>query len=202
MAPMPERIVLASASTARAALLRSAGIEFLIEPAAIDEGPLKREMRAAGEPATACALALAVAKARYVSERHPDVLVIGADQILALGSEWLDKPVHLEEARAQLSKLRGRSHVLATAACVVRGGETLWTGTSVPDLTMRRFSDSFLDDYIAAEGESLLGSVGAYRLESQGVQLFSRISGDHFAILGLPLIELLEYLRERGALPR
>jgi septum formation protein len=201
MAPMPERIVLASASTARAALLRAAGIEFSIEPAAIDETPLKRKMRAAGQTAIACAHALAAEKARYVSKCHPDALVIGADQILALGEEWFDKPVDLEEARTQLFKLRGDRHLLATAAAVVKAGETLWSGTSVPELTMRRFSDSFLDGYIAAEGESLLGSVGAYRLESRGAQLFSQIDGDHFAILGLPLIELLEFLRQRGALP-
>jgi septum formation protein len=201
MAPMRERIVLASASTVRAALLRAAGIEFSIEAAAIDEAPLKLEMRATGQPAIACALALAVAKARDVSKNHPDALVIGADQILALGNEWLDKPVDLDEARTQLLKLRGDRHVLATTACVVRAGETLWSGTSVPELTMRRFSDSFLDDYIVAEGESLLGSVGAYRLEGRGVQLFSQLEGDHFAILGLPLIELLEFLRQRGALP-
>jgi septum formation protein len=202
MAPMPERIVLASASTARAAVLRAAGIDFSIEPAAIDEGPLKRRMHAAGEPAIACALALAVEKARHVSVRHSDALVIGADQILALGSDWFDKPVDLQQARTQLGNLRGCTHTLATAVCVVRCGEALWQGTSVPELTMRRFSDSFLDDYLAAEGESLLGSVGAYRLEARGVQLFSRIAGDHFAILGLPLIELLEFLRKRGAVPR
>ena len=202
MGPMPEHIVLASASTARASLLRAAGIEFSIEPAAIDEAPLKREMRATGQTAVVCAHALAVEKARYVSKCHPDALVIGADQILAMGEEWFDKPVDLEEARTQLSKLRGGRHLLATAAAVVKAGEVLWSGTSVPELTMRRFSDSFLDGYIAAEGESLLGSVGAYRLESRGVQLFLRIDGDHFAILGLPLIELLEFLRQRGALPR
>jgi septum formation protein len=202
MASTPERIVLASANTARAALLRAAGIEFAIDPAAIDESRLKRRMRAAGEPAIACAAALAVEKARCVSARHPDALVIGADQILAIDAEWLDKPAGLPEARSQLQGLRGRVHALATAAAIVKAGHILWSATSVPELTMRRFGDSFLDAYIAAEGESLLHSVGAYRLEGKGVQLFSRIVGDHFAILGLPLIELLEFLRERGALPR
>src|SRR5687768_8458026 len=113
MAPTPERIVLASASTARAAVLRAAGIDFAIEPASIDEAPLKRRMHAAGEPAMACALALAVEKARHVSARHPDALVIGADQILALGTDWFDKPGDLQEARTQLGKLRCRTHVLA-----------------------------------------------------------------------------------------
>ena len=202
MASMPERIVLASASTARAALLRAAGVEFAVDPAAIDEAPLKRRMHAGGEPAIACAMELAVEKARRVSARHRDALVIGADQILALGSDWFDKPADLREARTQLQRLRGRTHTLATAACVVSAGETLWTGTSLPELTVRGFGDSFLDGYVAAEAESLLGSVGAYRLEGRGVQLFLRVAGDHFAILGLPLVELLGFLRERGALPQ
>ena len=159
-------------------------------------------MRAAGEPAIACALALALEKARSVSLRCPDALVIGADQILALGNEWFDKPADLREARSQLERLRGCVHVLATAAGVVKARETLWTGASVPELTMRRFSDSFLDGYVAEEGDSLLGSVGAYRLEGKGVQLFSGIGGDYFAILGLPLIELLDFLRARGAVPQ
>jgi septum formation protein len=202
MAPTPERIVLASASTARAAVLRAAGVDFAIEPPGIDEAPVKREMRAVGESAIACAVALATKKARHVSTRDPQALVIGADQILAAGTEWFDKPADLGEARTQLCVLRGRTHTLATAACVVRTGVPLWRAASLPELTMRRFGDAFLDDYIAAEGESLLGSVGAYRLEGRGVQLFSRIEGEHFAILGLPLLELLEFLRERGALPR
>ena len=202
MASTPDRIVLASASAARAALLRAAGVEFAVDAAAVDEAPLKRQMHAAGEPAIACAMGLAVEKARSVSTRHPDALVIGADQILALGRDWFDKPADLREVRTQLQRLRGRTHTLATAACVVSAGETLWTGTSLPELTVRGFGDSFLDGYVAAEAESLLGSVGAYRLEGRGVQLFSRVAGDHFAILGLPLVELLGFLRERGALPQ
>jgi septum formation protein len=201
MAPTPERVVLASASAARAAVLRAAGVEFAIEPASIDEAVVKREMRAAGEPAIACAIALAAEKARHVSERYPAALVIGADQILTAGTEWFDKPADLAEARSQLCRLRSRTHVLATAVCVVCADAPLWHATSLPELTMRRFSDGFLDDYIAAEGESLLGSVGAYRLEGRGVQLFERIIGDHFAVLGLPLLVLLDFLRERGALP-
>jgi septum formation protein len=202
MASTPEPIVLASASAARATLLRTAGVDFAIEASSIDEAPLKRQMREAAESPIACAMALAVAKARRVSQRRPEALMIGADQILALDAEWLDKPADLQQARTQLTQLRGRTHTLATAVCVLRAGETLWTGASVPSLTMRRFSDAFLETYLATEGESLLGSVGAYRLEGRGVQLFSRISGDHFAILGLPLIELLDFLRDRGALPR
>jgi septum formation protein len=203
MAPRAERLVLASASIARAALLRAAGIAVAIDPADIDEEPRKRAAREAGASALGAARALAVEKACVVSRRRPTALVVGADQILAVGEdEWFDKPNDLTAARAQLLALRGRTHRLATVACVAQGGEPLWQATSEPELTMRAFSDAFLDAYLAAEGQSLCGSVGAYRLEARGVQLFARISGDHFAVLGLPLIELLCFLRERGVVPR
>jgi septum formation protein len=200
MAPMPKRVVLASASPIRAHLLEAAGVAFSIEPAAIDESAIKREMRRAGRSAIECAQALAQAKAAAVSARDLDALVIGADQLLEAGDEWFDKPKTLAEARLQLQRLRGRMHVLATAVCVLRGGHRLWQAASRPELTMREFSEAFLDGYIAAEGAALLGSVGAYRLETRGIQLFSRMTGDHFAVLGLPLFELLEFLRSRGAL--
>jgi septum formation protein len=202
MAATPERIILASASAARAALLEAAGVEFAIEPAAVDEARLKRGSRQAGDSAIGCASALAAEKACCISRRYPTALVIGADQILAIGAEWFDKPGDLAEARAHLRALRGRTHVLATAVCVACNGKKLWDATSAPELSMRWFSDAFLEAYIAAEGDVLLGSVGAYRLEGRGVQLFSRIVGDHFAVLGLPLIELLGFLRERGVMLR
>jgi septum formation protein len=200
MASTPEPIILASASGSRAALLRAAGVDFIVDPAELDEGELKREAKRAGKAAIECAIALASAKASTVSRRHPAAHVIGADQLLAMGEEWFDKPADLAEARAQLEALRGRTHVLATAVSVARGGEELWHAASMPELTMRRFSNAFLAAYIAAEGETLLGSVGAYRLEGRGVQLFSRIVGDHFAVVGLPLVELLEFLRAHGVL--
>jgi septum formation protein len=198
MAATPEPVILASASAARAALLRAAGIAFAVEPAAIDEGRVKDRAHRVGATPIECALVLATEKACAVSRRHPEALVIGGDQMLAAGADWFDKPSDVAAARTQLLALRGRTHMLSTAACVARGGIPLWQATSVPELTMRSFSDAFLDAYIAAEGESLLGSVGAYRLEGRGVQLFARISGDHFAVLGLPLIELLAFLRGRG----
>jgi nucleoside triphosphate pyrophosphatase len=200
MARTSEPLILASASAARATLLRAAGVSFSVVPAAIDEARRKGESRGAGDSALACADALATAKAVWVSLRDREALVIGADQVLVVGAEWLDKPQHLGEAEAQLRTLRGRRHRLATAVCVAQAGVPLWRAKSEPELTMRHFSDAFLAAYIAAEGVALLGSVGAYRLEGRGVQLFSRISGDHFAVLGLPLVELLEFLRERGAL--
>ncbi len=161
---------------------------------------MKQRARQAGDSAIDCAIALATEKACHVSRRFPTALVIGADQILAAGSEWFDKPGDLAAAREQLSALRGGTHMLATAVCIVLDGLPLWRATGTPELQMREFSDAFLDAYIAAEGEALLGSVGAYRLEGRGVQLFSRISGDHFTVLGLPLVELLGFLRERGVL--
>ena len=192
------RLVLASASSSRAGLLRAAGVDFVIDPADIDESVIKREHQAHGRDAEACALALADAKACVVASRHLDALVIGADQILVCDAEWFDKPRDLVEAAAQLRRLRGHDHLLMTACCVYRNGEKLWQAISIPKLTMRCFGDTFLARYIAAEGSAVLGSVGAYRIEGRGVQLFSRIEGDHFAILGLPLLELLSFLRRHG----
>lgn len=195
------RIVLASSSAARAALLRAAGVEAAIRPAGIDEAAIKREARRNGESALGIAIILATEKACAVSRRDPEALVVGADQLLASGAEWFDKPRDLAEARAQLLALRGRTHILATAVCAAQAGVPVWRATGAPELTMRRFSEEFLDAYLAAEGEALLGSVGSYRLEGRGVQLFARIEGDYFAILGLPLVELLGFLRDRRLLP-
>jgi septum formation protein len=195
---MPKALILASASAARAALLCAAGIDFAMEPAAIDEAAIKHDFHASGRSALDCARALAEAKARSVAARHPDAMVIGADQILVADDDWYDKPSDLDTAATQLRQLRSRSHVLATAACAIADGKTLWRAASEPKLTMRCFSEAFLAGYIAAEGEAMLGSVGAYRIEGRGVQLFDTVEGDHFAILGLPLLELLAFLRARG----
>jgi nucleoside triphosphate pyrophosphatase len=200
MVLMPEKLILASASTARAAILQAAGVEFSVETASVDETAIKREHQATGRDAETCATALAEAKARTVAMRHPEALVLGADQLLVADGEWFDKPVDLGAAAAQLRRLRGRDHVLVTAACVFRGEELLWRAIAMPTLTMRRFGEAFLAGYIAAEGHAVLGSVGAYRIEGRGAQLFARIEGDRFAILGLPLVELLQFLRERGLL--
>jgi septum formation protein len=176
-------------------MLQAAGVIFRQVAAEIDESVIKQRFRSVGGDAMACAAALAEAKARAVARLYPAAVVIGADQILVAGGDWFDKPPDLAAATAQLRQLRGRTHWLATAACAVEGEDCVWQARSAPELTMRRFGDAFLAEYITAEGEAVLGSVGAYRIEGRGVQLFSRIVGDHFAILGLPLLELLEFLR-------
>jgi len=181
-------------------MLRAAGVEFIAIPAGIDEAAVKRRFSESGGTALGCAAALAESKARAVALVHPDAIVVGADQILVADGEWFDKPADLASAGMQLRRLRGRTHQLATGACAVQGDTVLWRAAATPELTMRRFGEAALALYIAAEGEALLGSVGAYRIEGRGVQLFSRIEGDHFAILGLPLLELLAFLRDRGLL--
>jgi septum formation protein len=188
-------LVLASASPARASLLENAGIRVTRVPAAIDEAEVKETFRRAGADAATCAVALATAKAERVSRRHHGAFVVGADQMLVCGDIWFDKPPDLDHARAQLIALRGRTHELVTAVVVFRDGADLWHHVARAHLTMRQFSDDFLDAYLAAAGESVLGSVGAYQLERLGAHLFTRIEGDYFTILGLPLLPLLDFLR-------
>jgi septum formation protein len=195
-------LILASASAIRAELLRRAGLSFDVENAAIDEAEIKASFRAAGHEAAECAAALAEAKASWVARRHPGILVIGADQMLVCDNSWFDKPASLGEAALHLRALRGRRHELVTAACICRDGQRLWHIVERPALTMRAFSEAFLAAYLEHSGSDLLGSVGAYRLEEGGVQLFSRIDGDYFSILGLPLLPLLEFLRGHGVVER
>lgn len=191
-------IVLASASRTRAELLRKAGIECAIEPARIDETAVKQSLQAAGASPDAAAMTLAELKATKLSRRHGDPLVIGADQLLTCGAAWFDKPPDLTHARAQLIALRGRTHHLYSAVCVARNGAVIWRHSEQPRLRMRAFSDGFLDTYLAEVGEAALQSVGAYQLEGLGAQLFAEVEGDYFAILGLPLLPLLDFLRSRG----
>jgi septum formation protein len=192
-------LVLASSSPTRASLLEAAGFAVIRDPAHIDEEEVKASFRGEGADAPACATALAEAKAERVSRRHPGALVVGADQMLDCEGIWFDKPVDLDLARAQLVALRGRTHRLSSAACVARDGRRLWHAVGEARLTMRPFSDDFLDAYLSAVGEEVTGSVGAYRLEGLGAHLFSRIEGDWFTILGLPLLPLLDFLRAQGA---
>ena len=199
-------LILASGSAVRARLLKSAGLDFTVDVAAVDEETVKESMLAELKPGLSAlrdiADALAELKALRVSRRHPEAFVIGADQVLGLdldGSwQMFDKPVDMAGARDHLTQLRGREHRLITAACIVRGGKPIWRHIRTPRLTMREFSDEFLDDYLAQSGEKILSSVGAYLLEDRGAQLFSQIDGDYFSILGLPLLQLLDFLRGHG----
>jgi septum formation protein len=195
-------LILASASRARARLLRDAGLDIAVAPVGVDEDAIKQSMAQAKASADDVATLLAETKAERGSLRAPGALVLGADQLLACGDTWFDKPPDLDHARAQLRALRGKAHRLHCAAALARDGAVIWRHVERATLHMRDFTDGFLDEYVAAEGEALLGSVGAYRLEGPGVQLFSRIDGDHFVIQGLPLLALLEQLRALQVLTR
>lgn len=197
---MSAPIILASASPSRARLLRDAGIAADVRPPHLDETQLKERGRREGWPVEAVARALACEKATLVSRDVGAAWVIGADQMLECDGRWLDKSLTLEAARAQLCFLRGRRHRLVSAVAVVRHGIPQWTAVVEANLTMRSFSDDFLDRYLATCGAATLGTVGGYRLEGNGCQLFSAIEGDYFSILGLPLLPLLAYLRDARAI--
>jgi septum formation protein len=193
-------LTLASKSPARAALLANAGLSFDTAAPGVDEEAAKAAMLADGTGPREIADALAELKAIRVSRRR-EGLVIGADQTLDLEGTLVDKAATLDEARARLVSLRGRPHVLHSAVVVARDGQPIWREVKSARLTMRAFSDAFLDGYMAREGEHLLGSVGCYRLEGEGVQLFERIDGDYFTILGLPMLGLLDLLRRYQVAP-
>lgn len=196
-------IVLASGSSARQHMLRAAGVPFIAEPSKIDETALKDAFlrHTTSAPAQDLAAFLALEKARDVSARQPGALVIGSDQVLALGERLFSKAKDRAGARATLQALRGRTHHLHSAVTLVRDGAEVWSGLSSAALTMRGFSDGFLDDYLDQAGDAVLWSVGAYELEGRGIQLFEAIEGDYFTILGMPLLPLLTALRAEGALP-
>jgi septum formation protein len=203
----PTRIVLASSSAARRAVLEGAGIAFTAQAAAVDEGAIKESARAEGLPPEETALLLSDAKAGRIARRDPEALVIGADQMLVCRRDdgslrWFDKPPDMAAARVQLLALRGRPHELVTAVVCWRHGGRVWQHVARPRLTMRDFSGEFLDAYLAEEGERVLASVGAYRLEGPGIQLFRDVHGEHSAVLGLPLLPLLGFLRDHGVLLR
>lgn len=193
------KLTLASKSTARRAVLDGAGVAYEAAGAGVDEDAAKAALLAAGAGPREIAAALAEQKALAVSGGRPG-LVIGADQTLDLDGRLYDKVETLDAARARLKELRGRPHQLHSAVVVSEGGQVVWRDIESATLAMRDFSDPFLEAYLAAEGKAALGSVGCYRLEGQGVQLFERIEGDYFTILGLPLMGLFAYLRSRGVM--
>jgi septum formation protein len=193
-------VLLASESEARAAMLRAAGLEVEVQPARIDEAALKEALLAEEAAPRDIADALAELKAKRVSGRAPGRLVLGADQVLVADGALHDKPRDRAEAAKQLRALRGRTHQLLSAAVIARDGAAIWRHVGTARLAMRPFTDRFLEEYLDREGEAVCASVGAYRLEGLGAQLFARVEGDYFSILGLPLLEVLEFLRAQGVL--
>ena len=196
----PPPLILASGSAIRRQIMRDAGLDFEVVVKPVDEAAIKMAMLADGAPIRDIADALAEAKALRVSRTTPG-FVIGADQIMEMDGTLFDKPESVAEARERLLAMRGRRHDLVGAVVVAQDGAAQWRHLSRTKLWVREFSEGFLDDYLAREGERVTKSVGAYRFEGPGAQLFERVEGDFFSILGLSLLPLLDYLRLRGAIP-
>jgi septum formation protein len=197
---MAERIVLASGSQFRKAMLEAAGVDIDVVPAKIDERTVEKTLEGTGASPEDVAQVLAEAKALDVSERQPGRLVLGCDQTLSLDDELFHKPRDMEDARRHLLKLSGRTHQLNSAAVLARNGEALWRDVGIARLTMRKLEPGFIGRHLARVGPMALNSVGAYQIEGEGIQLFEKIEGDHFTIVGLPLLPLLEELRAMGAI--
>jgi len=195
---MSPRLVLASASPFRKALLANAGLSFDVEPAMVDERAIEETLE--GMDAEDTALILAEAKAQDVSSRNPGALVIGSDQTLSLNGDIFHKPQDMEQARRRLLDLSGRTHELNSAVVLARDGETIWRHVSIARMTMRNLDPGFIGRHLSNVGDKALSSVGAYQFEGEGIQLFDRFEGDYFTIIGLPLIPLLAQLRELGAI--
>jgi septum formation protein len=196
--PLRGELVLASASPFRRRMLEAAGLSFRVMPGDVDEVAIRQRLATAD--VVRIAATLAQAKAVAVSEAYPEALVIGADQVLDFNGRLFSKPNGLDEARTQLKALRGNAHQLHTAAALAQAGTILWGYTETARLVMRTFSDAFLDRYLAEVGTRVCHTVGAYEIEGRGIQLFERVEGDSFTIIGLPLLALLVELRARGAI--
>ena len=196
---MSERLILASASPFRRKMLENAGVVVDPVPALTDERAVEASLEGSGATPDDVALILAEAKALDVSAKRPEALVLGCDQTLALGDRIFHKPRSMEDARRHLLALSGKTHQLNSAAVLARNGETLWRYVGVASLTMRVLEPAFIGRYLAAVGDEALSSVGSYQVEGRGIQLFDRIEGDFFTIVGLPLLAVLAALRELGA---
>jgi septum formation protein len=192
------RLVLASASQSRTALLKAACVTFTTDPADLDEVALMETLR--GSDAQAVASTLAQKKALHVSARHPGCLVLGGDSVIGFDGEHLSKCATLDEARGLLARLSGHTHLLVSAAALAKDGDLLWTHASPCQMVMRDLSPEFLDNYLALEGTAILSSVGCYHYEGRGAQLFDKVEGDYFSVLGLPLLPVLAALRKEGVL--
>ncbi|GIU66641.1 Maf family protein [Candidatus Phycosocius spiralis] len=190
-------LILASTSAIRRQLLAQAGIRFEVIGAGVDEEAVKLALRAEGASPRQQAGKLAELKATKVSQQHKG-FVLGCDQILALNHQSIDKAETLEEAYARLNLLRGKTHTLECAAVIAKDGKPIWRLVKSPKLSMRSFSDAFLESYLKEHGEQVLSSVGCYQFEGAGAQLFSQVEGDYFSILGLPLLEIMDFLRQHG----
>ena len=193
-------LILASSSAPRRAILENAGLRFAVEAARVDEEQARASLEAEGATTAQMAETLAELKARKVARRHPAALVIGADQMLDCAGRRFDKPKDRAEAKRHLQAFSGKRHSLISAACVVRDDARIWHLTARAELTVRPLDEPFIDSYLAAVGPHAMASVGAYQLEGLGAQLFSRIDGDYFTILGLPLLPLLDFLRAHRVL--
>ena len=193
-------LILASSSKHRSELLKNAGISFVSESANIDEREVEKPILASGMSGADVAEVLALAKAADVSARNPGAFVIGCDQTLTFEGELLHKPANMEEVRRRLLALSGKTHELNSAICIVQDGEQLWNHLSVSRITFRELDPGFVGRHVASVGEGLLGSVGAYQVEGPGIQLFDKMEGDFFSIVGLPLLPLLKELQKLGLL--
>ena len=196
-------VILASKSPTRARLLHAAGVAFTQAEALVDEADMRLSLHAAAVPVEDAAVALAELKAAQVATWAPDdAIVVGADQLLEVEGEWLEKPASLEAARRQLERLRGRRHQLVSGVVAFRGGSRIWHHVDVAELWLRPLTDDAIARYLAAAGAEVMGCVGAYQLEGLGAQLMAQVEGDYFTILGLPLLPLLQMLRDQGVLER
>lgn len=191
-------LILASNSSARRSMLENAGCQFQVKPSAVDEDPIKKQAELTGLMLPDLALELAIAKANDVSAAHPDAMVIGSDQVLGCEAARLSKVDNMQAAHEQLCRLQGKTHQLHSAVAVSKNGAITFQHVETADLTMWPMTSDEIQDYLRDAGETVLGSVGCYQIEGKGIRLFSHISGDHFTIMGMPLIQLLGYLRSNA----